>query len=1241
MADLRVTVKASGGDFTSIIDAWNAGKKNLVTNAQIYTIAIPADSGVTNFPIMNLTSGYTVSALYYPQIVFEGTNRAGLAWSDTKAMFKGANTDWNLKISQERTRIIGAQFNGYFGITIDANNVLLDACYVKGTHNHGIKLCGDAACTGTIIRNSVIDGVVGTDGAGINLTADNAGDLYLENVVIAGCAGPGLLIANWKNATIKNFYSGGNVGANISKGANSGITIVTSATSDGYAGTATVPFTTATFSSVTAGSFNFATATGSGLRTTGTNLSSDATAPFNTDMAGSTRPTVWDIGPGQAAASPTLRTVTYNGNGSTSGTAPSNQTGYAAESIIVSANTGNLALANRELDHWNTAANGSGTNYLIGESLIMPDANVTLYAVWNAFSTIRTRKITWVLDAIYPHGTFVLGDAWVNAPSGLTITSVDPPYATVNRTHQNGTMVNPVCGMDQSYDSRVQELTYTTPPAYPLAVSVNSSVVSTVSASPSVVTPGPSEIMVQAAEVLTVLDSSPSAGSFRPGLIGTTAKTVYNISQIKWNIIPALTATANTPTEQEVASAYTPLLNKPWLVHGYDYNHRYIMPVDNSPAYHQLVQELLTAASLLCLTAFGDRTQLVYGLIQVAIDYYVMQVDGARTSTQGGYNWRWPVIFAGHVLGVDGMRDMWEDKTWTYNSYHGRLIYYKENSVRTIQSTVLTDTTDTWTRYHNATGKKAVFYDVGRLETANSQQHEELAPSEWYDKAKLTYSEGGYKLEAYRDQNSGMVPATSLLARYLGVKDKIAYPEFIAYADRWMYESRAMLQAAGDTLSTDFVKTTMFDFGDELWTAQRNASDTAPAVVNGLAGAVSGSDINLSWTASARARYYQVFRGTTQICQTASLAFTDVGVTSGSYTVRAVNMEDVSSLSSVVAVGGAATYGVTYDGNGNTGGTAPASQTKTQGVSLTLRANTGTLAKTGYTFAGWNTLSNGSGTYYAESASYTTESALSLYAQWTQITYSVTYDGNSNSSGTAPASQTKTYGTSLTLSVNSGSLVKTGFTLSGWNSLANGTGTHYALGASYSTESVLSLYAEWNALTVTLTYNGNGNTGGGVPVDASQYTIGSSATVLGNTGALVRTNFIFGGWNTQANGLGTTYAPGSSIQMLANTALYTRWLDTRFTCVYDANGATEGTVPVDANLYPEGDEVTLVGNTGNLKRTGYVWLGWKLSPSQGTLYIGGDKVLASPGMKLYAYWGSNRGIFAPVSKSVWRQIIWG
>ena len=78
----------------------------------------------------------------------------------------------------------------------------------------------------------------------------------------------------------------------------------------------------------------------------------------------------------------------------------------------------------------------------------------------------------------------------------------------------------------------------------------------------------------------------------------------------------------------------------------------------------------------------------------------------------------------------------------------------------------------------------------------------------------------------------------------------------------------------------------------------------------------------------------------------------------------------------------------------------------------------------------------------------------------------------------------------------------------------------------------------------TVTYNGNGSTGGTAPTDASSpYLSGATVTVIGNTGNLVKTSKNFDGWNTAADGSGTSYSPGDTFAIAANTTLYAQWSD--------------------------------------------------------------------------------------------------
>ena len=81
-----------------------------------------------------------------------------------------------------------------------------------------------------------------------------------------------------------------------------------------------------------------------------------------------------------------------------------------------------------------------------------------------------------------------------------------------------------------------------------------------------------------------------------------------------------------------------------------------------------------------------------------------------------------------------------------------------------------------------------------------------------------------------------------------------------------------------------------------------------------------------------------------------------------------------------------------------------------------------------------------------------------------------------------------------------------------------------------------------SSATYTVTYNGNGNTTGSVPADSTNYEQGQAVTVTGNTGNLVKTNYTFAGWNTAADGSGTTYTQNQTFTMgAANVTLYAKW----------------------------------------------------------------------------------------------------
>ncbi|MVO99727.1 S-layer homology domain-containing protein [Paenibacillus lutrae] len=75
-----------------------------------------------------------------------------------------------------------------------------------------------------------------------------------------------------------------------------------------------------------------------------------------------------------------------------------------------------------------------------------------------------------------------------------------------------------------------------------------------------------------------------------------------------------------------------------------------------------------------------------------------------------------------------------------------------------------------------------------------------------------------------------------------------------------------------------------------------------------------------------------------------------------------------------------------------------------------------------------------------------------------------------------------------------------------------------------------------------VTYYGNGQTDGTVPIDPQAYTSGSYAQIAGNAGGLVKEGYRFVGWNTAADRSGTHVAPGAQMKVgSTGLSLYAEW----------------------------------------------------------------------------------------------------
>lgn len=149
----------------------------------------------------------------------------------------------------------------------------------------------------------------------------------------------------------------------------------------------------------------------------------------------------------------------------------------------------------------------------------------------------------------------------------------------------------------------------------------------------------------------------------------------------------------------------------------------------------------------------------------------------------------------------------------------------------------------------------------------------------------------------------------------------------------------------------------------------------------------------------------------------------------------------------------------------------------------------------------------------------------------TKPTYAVTYDANGGSG--APGNQTKTYGTALTLS--STKPTRTDYDFVKWNTKADGSGTSYDPGASYTGNAALTLYAIWVLAGHNITFNANGGTGAPATIFKN-----ANATITIPATVPTRSGYDFLGWATSAGGT-AVYQPGDSYSTNAALSLYAVW----------------------------------------------------------------------------------------------------
>ena len=272
--------------------------------------------------------------------------------------------------------------------------------------------------------------------------------------------------------------------------------------------------------------------------------------------------------------------------------------------------------------------------------------------------------------------------------------------------------------------------------------------------------------------------------------------------------------------------------------------------------------------------------------------------------------------------------------------------------------------------------------------------------------------------------------------------------------------------------------------------------------------------------------------------------------------------------------------------------------------------------RVGYTFNGWYTAASGGTKVGGSGGSYTPTANVTLYAQWTQQTYTITFNSNGGSTpnpSTKSVTYDSTYGTLPTVT-------RTGYTFAGWYTATSG-GSKIESSTKVTVTSAQTLYAQWTANNYTVTFDANGGN-----------TSTSSKSVVFNSayGALptpTRAQYNFMGWYTATSG-GTKITETSIVSTAANHTLYAHWGIGKYFVKFDGNGATSGSMSNQEFTFGQSQKLSVNAFKRYNSTDGYYYdfLGWATSSTSGEVSYADEasviNLASTPDevITLYAVW---------------------
>jgi uncharacterized repeat protein (TIGR02543 family) len=267
--------------------------------------------------------------------------------------------------------------------------------------------------------------------------------------------------------------------------------------------------------------------------------------------------------------------------------------------------------------------------------------------------------------------------------------------------------------------------------------------------------------------------------------------------------------------------------------------------------------------------------------------------------------------------------------------------------------------------------------------------------------------------------------------------------------------------------------------------------------------------------------------------------------------------------------------------------------------------------RTNYTFAKWTTQANGSGSEFT--ASTTVSASITVYAQWINNTYTVTFDNDGGDTAANPATKTVTY-PATTIDALPAPPSRPGHNFGGWYTERNGEGSAFTAWTTVNTD--ITVYAKWTGKTYTVSFKSN------VGTDAILYT--KTVTVPATTIATAdfptdptRPTYNFGGWNTASNGSGSNFT--ASTEVSADITVYAQWIGKTYTVRFNSNDGTDTTLYTRTVTVPA-TTITEADFPPDPARTGYIFAGWYNSTSEWASAFTASTIVEYDNVMVYAKW---------------------